>query len=63
MVTITAKIRFSYCGREVQIGEKLHVHKDVAIRLASLGYVESEVVPVIDKMMWVPRKIKTKGVK
>ena len=61
MVTVTAKIKFFYSGREIQLGEKLRVKQEVASRLASQGMIESEQLPVIDKMMWVPRKIKTKG--
>lgn len=57
-VTVTAASKFTYAGKEYQAGEKLEIEKEVAARLASQGLIRTLSVPIIDKMMWIPRKIK-----
>ncbi len=61
-VTVTAAKDLHYAGIKYVAGAKLELEKDVASRLAAQGLIRTLVVPIIDKMMWIPRKVKTKGV-
>lgn len=58
MVTVTAKIEFSFGGIKYYPDDKLQVTKERAQVLANQGFIKSIAQPIIDKMIREPKRRK-----